>query len=109
MPPNRLLEAGSRPPRGGRGLKLPDDWLHVADLSRPPRGGRGLKYGARPNGARKVSCRPPRGGRGLKLLRCIPLTRLSVSSPSRGTWIEILCRHLFHLVDYVVPLAGDVD
>ena len=79
----------SRPPRGGRGLKLflaivcmtvresPPSrgaWIEIIRylsiaiilLSRPPRGGRGLKSLINRITIAKQS-RPPRGGRGLKL------------------------------------------
>ena len=38
------LRCGSRPPRGGRGLKSAYIGWKLKDVSRPPRGGRGLKF-----------------------------------------------------------------
>ena len=61
----QIQTENSRPPRGGRGLKLIGSCPAVRVLRRPPRGGRGLKL--------MCVCirlldhsRPPRGGRGLK-------------------------------------------
>ena len=56
-----------RPPRGGRGLKLFDVYMAIAnDYRRPPRGGRGLKFLLAVDDAILQRGRPPRGGRGLK-------------------------------------------
>ena len=84
------VPAASRPPHGGRGLKLVRAINSSTVISRrPPHGGRGLKLRCvgdilNPDG------RPPHGGRGLKCrLACCPL--LCTRSPSsRRAWIEIL-------------------
>ena len=105
----------SRPPRGGRGLKfvlalLPSTqlgsspsrgtWIEMTctllvrlmTRGRPPRGGRGLKYRCRCRNHLSTR-RPPRGGRGLKSSRIKSEIMAILSSPSRGTWIEISLRH----------------
>ena len=56
---------GSRPPRGGRGLKFKKSNLTESLARRPPRGGRGLKS-VIPDYKGAGKGRPPRGGRGLK-------------------------------------------
>ena len=104
---------GRRPPHGGRGLKFTLAWQgrgrqrsspargtwieiqfarHQAPYcasGRPPHGGRGLKcpwHGLLPGGGG----RPPHGGRGLKLPECLLRPDQRLSSPARGTWIEIV-------------------
>ena len=57
--------------------------------SRLPHGGRGLKsaYVVRP--LLHLARRLPHGGRGLKSLIKSPVENLQMSSPARGTWVEI--------------------
>ena len=79
---------GSRPPRGGRGLKFIEILTYIKQTGgRPPRGGRGLKLTGRNNSDLVQCSRPPRGGRGLK------------------------CQVPFgiRLLHKVAPLAGGVD
>ena len=57
-------------------------------LSRPPHGGRGLKLFILIVNGLTLS-RPPHGGRGLKFLIVIIYKILGRSSSTRGTWIEI--------------------
>ncbi len=99
----------SRPPCGGRGLKLERPRLCALEVRRPPCGGRGLKqldqhgaapeFGRPPCGGRGLklllavqaqafSRRPPCGGRGLKRRQARPLRRRVLSPPVRGAWIE---------------------
>ena len=60
----------SRPPRGGRGLKvLYQNQSGIATRRRPPRGGRGLKDCSYTALTVLHKRRPPRGGRGLKVLQ----------------------------------------
>ena len=72
-------------------MKCPYNAMFKGLESRPPRGGRGLKLYASENDP-EYRGRPPRGGRGLKWRRgcCPPCCRWS--PPSRGAWIEILPR-----------------
>ena len=42
-------------------------------------------------------------------MRCTTWAVGSVSSPSRGTWIEMVYRYLIFPMPSVVPLTGDVD
>ena len=53
--------------------------------------------------------RPPHGGRGLKYSPILKDGDITLSSPSRGTWIEIDWTILFSSPYLVVPLTGDVD
>ena len=53
--------------------------------------------------------RPPHGGRGLKFVDTLAVAMIVPSSPSRGTWIEMLIINDFFRDQNVVPLTGDVD
>ena len=84
-----------RPPHGGRGLKSETINAGFEQRRRPPHGGRGLKSANPGMFSLFPPSRPPHGGRGLKYLRIIPGLRIGRSSPSRGTWIEIVMRQPF--------------
>ena len=57
----------------------------------------------------KVCCRTPRGVRGLKFTRAGLRTKMLLSHPSRGAWIEIGFFGLNTEQNDVAPLAGCVD
>ena len=62
--------------------------LTAVHASRPPHGGRGLKLPTKhPQSAKKS--RPPHGGRGLKFLMVMAVLIFSWSPSSRRAWIEI--------------------
>ena len=60
-----IFLAGCRPPHGGRGLKSFFYRKTISALRRPPHGGRGLKY-VEVWLHEEITRRPPHGGRGLK-------------------------------------------
>ena len=98
-----------RPPHGGRGLKFrAEPEVHRRER-RPPHGGRGLKYFVFDREIMTNARRPPHGGRGLKW--CLTLARLwaVLSSPARGTWIEMTGFCPLPVARLVVPRTGDVD
>ena len=79
-------------------------------IRRPPHGGRGLKFVPQPLGHVLAYRRPPHGGRGLKFNVVLATLDTALSSPARGTWIEILDKAGYNLGDHlVVPRTGDVD
>jgi len=102
--------AGSRAPRGARGLKQSFLLVCFSNGGRAPRGARGLKrvwagralvlYASRPaRGAwieteaeddvfATLLSRAPRGARGLKLASDTQTSTSPQSRPARGAWIE---------------------
>ena len=85
----QIQTENSRPPRGGRGLKLIGSCPAVRVLRRPPRGGRGLKLYIR-GFEIAHSGRPPRGGRGLKYILACKRHLNDLSPSPRRAWIEIV-------------------
>ena len=83
-----FVEESSRPPHGGRGLKL-----HARGRARGGRKSSSTRgtwietYCTAP-GPFATSGRPPHGGRGLKPVEPSAFFIFSVSSSTRGTWIE---------------------
>ena len=57
----------------------------------------------------KVCCRTPRGVRGLKFAAAGLRTKVLLSHPSRGAWIEIRVAGEMRSKAPVAPLAGCVD
>ena len=78
-------------------------------MSRPPHGGRGLKLVTLLLDGGAGDCRPPHGGRGLKFLQLTLPFLLLRSSSTRGTWIEMLSSLRIAITSVVVLHTGDVD
>ena len=107
-----MLYPYCRPPRGGRGLKLPQmggernrlesppsrgAWIEISSfppfvllpVRRPPRGGRGLKFGVIVNDGGIARTSPPSRGAWIEISTYSQNMAFVASPPSRGAWIEI--------------------
>ena len=99
----------SRPPHGGRGLKL-----FTAELSFPSTWssstrGTWIEIQGKRLHQRKSTRRPPHGGRGLKWTFFHLHCHTEGSSSTRGTWIEIISLFVIFIFLLVVLHTGDVD
>ena len=103
------LQSGSRPPRGGRGLKYVDVVYRMVNVESPPSRGAWIEIEDTYFEVTETWGRPPRGGRGLKSLRGRRKAPSPMSPPSRGAWIEISLRTGSYPSIGVAPLAGGVD
>ena len=75
---------GSRPPRGGRGLKYHNSTsLEVVNGS-PPSRGAWIEMERIITRSELIFRRPPRGGRGLKFALCLLVVRHRVVAPLAG-------------------------
>ena len=76
--------------------------------SRPPRGGRGLKLNLDdPDAETKMS--PPTRGAWIETCGAAPTALLLTSPPTRGAWIETAKVAVERSVSAVAPHAGGVD